>query len=472
MTESREEAVRKWLAPDDDQPLFGRSMHLGDRVHTFVVIRFFAAVAVILGALFAEFIVGIGNLNVLGLVALAVVLFFCNTITYLITRRYHGDYERANLKRQFLVLVMDITIAIDFLCLTAAIWLVGGSQSPFQAFFIFHVIIASVLLSPRATFAYVLFGYALFAGLVIGTWHGCIPAHYPTGAVPLATGEPPDGRYIITVLTVQGLLFAFTALLLTHLMRLLRDGARQLRETNHELDRLSKQRRDFLHLALHNLRSPIGAVSMLMSNLQGGYGGALSEQQRAWVERSQHRLSELTAFLRDLESLALLESGDLEPYMQPVDLRGLLESLIEENRDLVQQHRHLLVLEIAEEIQSVRGVPRLIREAVVNFLTNAVKYTLDGGRITVRVLNQGACVRIEVEDTGVGIPQADLQRLFQEFVRVHRSHAAVAKVPGSGLGLVIVRRIAEAHGGRIDARSEVNVGSVFALELPVAGKNE
>lgn len=472
MSESREEAERTWLAPDEDQPLFGRSMHLGDRVYTFVVIRFLAAVAVVLGALFAEFIVGIEHLNVLGLIVLAAILFCCNTVTYLITRRYHGNYELADLHRQFIILVMDVTIAIDFLCLTVAIWLVGGSQSPFQAFFIFHVIIASVLLSPRATFGYALFGYALFAGLVIGTWIGCIPAHYPAGAVPLATGEAPDGRYIVTVLTVQGLLVTFSALLLTYLMRLLRDGARQLRETARELDSLSKQRRDFLQLALHNLRAPVGAVSMLMSNLQGGYGGTLSEQQRAWVDRSQHRLSELTAFLRDLESLALLEAGDLDKYMQPVDLRGLLESVVEENRDLAQQHRHMLTLETEDGLRPVRGVPRLIREAVVNFITNAIKYTLDGGRITVRALNRGGQVRVEVVDTGVGIPPEDLQRLFQEFVRVHRTHAAVAKVPGSGLGLVIVRRIAEAHGGRIEARSEVNKGSVFALELPAAGEVE
>ncbi|HNT89063.1 MAG TPA: HAMP domain-containing sensor histidine kinase, partial [Candidatus Hydrogenedentes bacterium] len=273
---------------------------------------------------------------------------------------------------------------------------------------------------------------------------------------------------IITVLVVQGLLFALIALLMTYLMRLLRDGARQLRESNRELDRLSRQRRDFLHLALHNLRSPIGAVSMLLSNLGGGYAGPLNDQQAAWTDRAQHRLRELTAFLHDLESLALLESGDLESYMQDVNLPELLGAVVEENQDLARQHRHALTLELADGLRPVRGVPRLIREAVANFITNAVKYTLDGGRITVRAMNRGRFVRVEVEDNGVGIPPEAQTRLFQEFVRVHKTHAAVAKVPGSGLGLVIVRRIAEAHGGRINVRSHVDRGSIFGFEVPAA----
>ncbi len=466
MIEKHGDPVRKQALYEEDQPLFGRGMHLGDRLYTFIVVRFLVAAGIVVAAYFAHYIVGIQGLNLRAFVILAAVLFCCNSISYLIARPYRGNYERANARRELLILVMDISIAIDFLCLTAALWLVGGSQSPFQAFFIFNVIIASVLLSPRATFAYVVFGYALFALMVVGTWRGCIPAHYPDGAVPRPGTGPLDGRYVITVLVVQGLLFALTALLMTYLMRLLRDGARQLRESNRALDRLSKQRRDFLQIALHNLRSPIGAVSMLLSNLAGGYAGALNEQQGAWVDRAQLRLHELTAFLRDLESLALLESGDLEPYMQNIDLRALLENLVEENQDLVQQHRHTLTLEVAEDLRPLRGVPRLIREAVVNFLTNAVKYTLDGGRIAVRAMNREQCVRIEVEDNGVGIAYGDQTRLFQEFVRVHKTHAEVAKVPGSGLGLVIVRRIAEAHGGRIDVRSVEGQGSVFAIELP------
>lgn len=455
-------------APDpEDQPVFGRGMHLGDRIYGFVMVRFAVAAALVLGGLFAEHAVGIQGLSTGGLTVLAAVLVACNVAAYLLIRPYRGDPELANRQRRRLVRILKATIAIDFVCLAAALWLVGGAQSPFQAFFIFHVIIASVLLSPRSAFAFVMFGYALFAGLVLGTRMDIIPRHFPEGAVPCPHG-PLDPRFVVTVLLVQGFLFAATALLLTHLMSLLRNAARQLARTNEELDRVSRQRRDFLQIAVHNLRSPIGAACMLLNNLTYGYGGELNEKQKEWANRAQVRLQELTAFLRDLESLALVESGDLRSRAKPVDLGPVLTELVEENQDLAESHRHDLRVELPDGLARVSGIERLIREAVVNFITNAIKYTPDGGRITVRARGMGRFVRVEVEDTGVGIPPEDVKRLFEEFARVHKAHPVMKDVPGSGLGLVIVRRIAEAHGGRIDVKSRPGRGSTFAIELPVA----
>jgi signal transduction histidine kinase len=442
-------------------------LHLGQRLQGLVLVRFVVVLAIVLGACFASCVVGIENLDVGALCMLAAALFLSNVVTLLLVLPYRHDRERAEGARVFLEWVLHFTVAVDFVGLTVALWLVGGASSPFKAFFIFNVIISSVLLSRRAAFAHALLAYALLSGLIIGMWQGWIPGHYPQGAV---SGEMVlSGEFVFTVLMVQGLLIALTALLTTYLMGVLRDSAQQLIDTNHKLERLSQVRRDFLHIALHNLRSPVGAVSMHISNMANGYGGALTEAQQEWIERSQYRLQELTKFLHDLEYLAALETGDLGQHAEIVDIGEIVEELVENNRDLVAEAEHTLTLEKDDNLPQVKGISRLIREALANYLTNAMKYTPKGGRITVRVLNRADVVRVEVEDSGIGIAEEDQDRLFCELVRIQHNDASLGEVAGSGLGLYIVHRIAEMHGARIEVKSRVGEGSTFSMSFPVAG---
>ncbi|MGD0094028.1 MAG: HAMP domain-containing sensor histidine kinase, partial [Planctomycetota bacterium] len=261
----------------------------------------------------------------------------------------------------------------------------------------------------------------------------------------------------------------------------------------------SAMRRAFLHIALHDLKAPVGATVMLLENLASGLGGPLTGQQAHWTQRAQARLQELLAFIRDLGLLAELETSRVEALAGPVDLGALVRKVVEQHQDLAQQKRHSLRTEVAAGLPPVHGVERLLHEAVANYLTNAIKYTPDGGAIVARVLECGALaplsssrpgVRVEVTDTGCGIAPADQGRLFNEFVRIAPQAALecgpdesaplsasasgprppVAPISGTGLGLSIVRRIAEAHGGRVGVLSQPGQGSTFFMELPVSGE--
>lgn len=440
------------------------NLDLRQRLRGLVLARFAVAAAMVFGAFFARNAVGIEQLDVGALCVLAAVLCGYNAAVYLVLRPYHRDDESAEVARVFLERVLHFSVAADFIGLTVALWLVGGPYSPFQAFFIFHVIIASVLLSRRAAFAHASVAFALLSGLVIGTWFGWIPGRYPEGAV--AACADLTGQYVLTVLTVQGLLIMLTAYLTTHLVHVLRLYTERLVETNQKLERVSRLRRDFLHIALHNLRSPVGVVSMHMSNLAHGYGGPLTADQQHWVERSQARLHELSRFLNDLEYLAALEADELDHQMEPVDLGALAAELVEENRDLAEKSGHTLRIETGDGALAVSGIARLIREAIANYITNAIKYTPRGGEISVRVLERGQTACVEVEDTGIGIAPADQGQLFHEMVRIAHGNAEIGDVAGSGLGLYIVQRIAEMHGAKIGVRSQVGAGSTFFLCFP------
>ncbi|MCC6697187.1 MAG: HAMP domain-containing histidine kinase [Candidatus Hydrogenedentes bacterium] len=436
---------------------------LGTRLYIHSLSRFSIAAAIVAGTYFARDVVGIEGLRVPAFLALAGLLALYNVPVFLVARRYAGAGGDAPPHR-LLTGLMHATIFLDFVCLTLLLCLVGGAKSPFKAFYLIHVILAALLLSPRAAYAHGALGYAMFTALLAGQWFGWIPFIAPVGAVNSA--QPLDGRYIVTVLVVQGILMTFAAFLMSGLARMLREGEKRLGDANAELTRLSKMRRAFLHITLHDLKAPADAMTMMLTNLLSGLGGPLSEQQSHWVQRCQARLREMSAFLHDFQTLAMLDSGSLGEQEKPVDIANLLRSIVEENRDLADARMHTMSLSMNGSPMTVGGVERLLKEAIANLVTNAIKYTPLGGQIEVRAKAANGRVCVEVEDNGIGISEEDRQKLFQEFVRLRPRQDRTGDVPGSGLGLSIVHRIVEMHQGQVRVVSAPDKGSTFSLDLP------
>ena len=427
-------------------------------------VRFAVSVTIVAGSLGAKYVVGIQDLDVRHLLTLAAVLAIFNGILFRLIPRSSAP-EIVSKNYRFYHGLMHTTIMVDFIFLTVALWLVGGPKSPFQSLYLVHVILAGILLSPIAAHLHALFGYALFSGLVLGEWFGSLPVRMPVGAVNCAT--PLDGRFVLTVLMVQGGVMLLSVTLASGLARLLREGEARLREANEELERAATMRRDFFHIVLHDLKSPISSATMLLSSMREDPDIHLPERRQHWIDRMQARLREAMDLLRDFDVLAALEGDVISKHQKPVDIARLVTVVINEKAELIQEREHTITTEIAPEELFVQGVERLLHEAVANYVSNAAKYTPKGGRITVRAFRIHHKVRVEVEDNGIGIAEEDQKRLFQEFVRVRRGVTPEGRTPGSGLGLSIVRRIIEAHGGRVGVRSQLNQGSLFYLELPV-----
>ena len=449
--------------------MLSHSLLLGERLYFFSRLRFLAAAGILTGVLFAIHVVGIEGLNLTVLAGTAVFLALCNLAVFFAVRPYRRP-ERAASAARFLIRTASATILLDYLVLTFTIWQVGGSQSPFLAFYILHAVFASVMLSRRAALAHTAAGYLMMAALVLGEWFGWLPRHRPLGAV--FGGPEDDFRVVWTLLFLYGLLMAATTYLTTGLAARLRESERRLRDAILRTERLADLRRSFLHVVVHDLRSPLGAVTTLIDNLSSELGGPLTAQQRQWAERADHRLRGALELLRGLQVLADLETESLADLMVPVDLLAIVREVVEEYADLAQQRSQSLTAELPESLPPVRGIARLLREALVNYVTNAIKYSGQGRTIVIRVYVQEASLRVEVKDDGPGIPPEKQTQLFQEFVRVSKGKGAEA---GTGLGLSIVRRIAEAHGGQTGVESTPGQGSCFFLTLPIfksAGQGE
>lgn len=443
--------------PPDHGQLIGRSFYIYTRVRTAVVL------AIVAAALFGRHVLGMDAIDVKRLTILAAFIALYNVVAWFFFRRYRDPDAPAE-SLSVLLFLTYAAVVLDFIALTVAIWLVGGAHSPFTSFYILHMLVSCTLLPRRAAIALTALAYGLLAGLVAVEWAGLATPPTPIGAV--ATDGPLDARYAFTILVVNGSLFAMSAFLLLEITRSLQNLEQRMRLANGELVRLSQQRKDFLNIAAHNLTAPLGAVTMLLDNMRGGLAGETTEKQRDWLDRSLKRLADLSEFMKGIQTLASLESELIKTQFSRVDLVAVASRLVDEYEDVAAEHGLELVQETSERVPYVVGHDRLLQEALVNYVTNAIKYTPRGGRIAVRVLSKPPMVRAQVSDNGIGIAPEDQGRLFQEFFRVPGAGNKPNKVKGSGLGLSIVRRVVLAHGGRTGVESEPGKGSTFFMELP------
>ena len=222
----------------------------------------------------------------------------------------------------------------------------------------------------------------------------------------------------------------------------------------------AEERRRFLRRLDHELKNPLTAIRAGLANLAELPPGEARREALVSVETQVMRMSRLSA---DLRKLAELEVRLVEH--SPVDIPALLRdafSIALEQPGANERHLNLSIPQAPWPLPAVQGDPDLLLLAVHNLLENALKFSRPGDTLELRAFEDGANIVIEVADTGPGIPADEQPHVWEELYR----GAAGRGVPGSGLGLALVRAIAERHNGRVSLRSRLGQGTVFSLRLP------
>lgn len=442
------------------------SRFLRTRLLVYSLVRFGVAASIVAGAWFAPVVVGIENLPLIGLHLVAACLFAENLFVF--SSLYWGKWE-TKISYIKLILLMHVTISLDFIFLTAALWLVGGAASPFASFYILNIILAAMLLPREGVFFQTLFAYFLFAGLVLCQWLELVPVFHPSGAI--VSDAAISGRYAVTVLTVQAILFTVTALLVSEIAAALKRGERALSNLTAELEKLSEMRRDFLHVVTHNLKAPAAAATMLLETVETLWANDASDNARTAIARAKLRTQELGELVQDLQQLTALESGALRNQEKEVNLNDIVRQLTETYQETASNKGQKIQIDLDDTLPFIYVVPRLIQEAAANYVTNAIKYTPEGGNITIRTKRENDNVLFEVVDTGVGVPPEFIENLFGEFVRAPATVSG-KRPPGIGLGLSIVKRILAYYDGKVYVNSELGKGSTFGFSLPISPSSE
>lgn len=223
---------------------------------------------------------------------------------------------------------------------------------------------------------------------------------------------------------------------------------------------------EFVSLVAHELRVPMTSIKGYADLIISGVAGPLNEQQAQFLEVIRRNLVRMSALISDLSDINRIESGHMVFDNRPFDIRETVADVTGSLREQIEGRRQTLLIDIDDDVPDVYADPTRIAQVLTNLLSNANKYTLEDGRITLNITKKGAFAVIGVQDTGIGISEENQKKLFKQFFRAEDQ--AVRTQPGWGLGLSIVRNMVEAQGGQINFVSEVGTGSTFTFTLPLA----
>lgn len=227
------------------------------------------------------------------------------------------------------------------------------------------------------------------------------------------------------------------------------------------LERLQRMRSQFLANVSHELRTPIFSIQGYLETL---LNGAMDDPRvnKHFLQKANQNTVNLSNLLNDLIDISMIESGEMRMSYRYFDINIFIQSIISEFIPIAEEKNIKLIFNPAKEGLQVFGDKDKLRQVFVNLLQNAIKYT-DDGSIEVLLEEDKKFVNITVKDTGIGIPEEDLNRVFERFYRVDKARSRA--VGGTGLGLAIVKHIIEAHNSKIIVQSRLGEGSTFSFKL-------
>jgi len=446
-------------------------------LRVFVTVRWITILGIIVATLIASKVLHIG-FPTIAAYGICVFVALCNLALM---------YQSRSLERMQTGLLIHrartfgtIHLLLDLLAFIVLLHFTGGIENPFVFYFVLHIIGASVILRYRVVYVLATSKIVAVMLLVGLEYTGVIPHVNLVGFAPPTLYQ--QGSYILAVLIVLATALFATAYMATSVsgelrkrqhevvrlsQRLLNKRTGELERASVEIAKLEEEKSRFLRflgIAAHDLKAPLTAIQGFLWVMVGGYAGELSDKQRNMLERSSHRIKELLNLISDLLDIPRIETGQLVQEMKQVSLNQVIKASMGDLRQMAKQKGVKLKTELPQGLPKIHGSAPRLQQVITNLVNNAINYTPEGS-VTIAVKEGDNEVRVEVLDTGIGIPPQDLPRMFEDFFR-----ASNVETKGTGLGLSIAKRIVEAHDGRIWVESpclETGKGSKFTFTLPI-----
>ena len=356
----------------------------------------------------------------------------------------------------------NLQIFLDLTCLAFLIHFSGGVENPFYFYFIFHIIIAGILLSRRETFVLATYAVIVFLAIVMGEQWGILRHHRLPGVFAVPLHE--NSTYVFGVSFVFVSTLYIAAYLTTSISNRLHEREQSLTLANELLGEKDRIKSEYVLRVTHDLKEDLAAIHTCIEPVQKGLAGGLNEEQKNLLSRAKLRSKQLIVYvdaLLEITRLKLTEKVEMSSF----SIAELIQEISGSIGSMAHQEHKTFEVQMDPGVSSMKGVRVYMEEALLNILKNSLKYTPEGGTIALKVQTDGSWLRIKVEDTGIGIPEDDLPKIFTEFFRAENAKALFKK--GTGLGLSIAKKIVEMHQGKIGIASKVNQGTCVSLDIPL-----
>jgi signal transduction histidine kinase len=275
----------------------------------------------------------------------------------------------------------------------------------------------------------------------------------------------PQRQNMPTWIAIAG--FLFSVLLAEVILLLLKARARDLSKQKEQAVDLAKD--ELLSLASHQLRTPATTVKQYLGMVLQGFAGDITKTQKNLLEKAYAGNERQLYIINEMLHIAKIDSGRIVLAKQKTDIVRLVEEVLAEAKADIGQANHKLTLKLPKQPVYIKADAHMLRMAIENIVSNAIKYTLPGGKIAVTVAKDKSVLRITVKDSGVGIEQKDFQKLYKLFTRLDNKR--IQNVSGTGVGLYLAKHLIRLHKGRLSLTSAPGKGSAFMITLPLSSSS-
>jgi signal transduction histidine kinase len=358
-------------------------------------------------------------------------------------------------------LLTNFQISTDFVTLTLLLHFSGGIENPFIIYFIFHMIMASIVLSPWESYVQASFAWSLVILLATLEYLGIVP-HYPL--IGFVSHDLFENRIY---LFGTGLVFISTSYLVVFITNTIVMRSRRHEEAylkaNRELEKKDEIKNEYVLRITHDIKGHLAAIQSSLNVLQSKPVGSIRQDCKEFLEIATLRTATLIKFVKDLLYITQLKLSD-EFRTSRFSIRESIQKIVDDMASQANEKSIRIHVEMDDAIDQLVGFQLSIEELITNLLANAIKYSDSDSVVELKVRAGNKQVQFEIQDHGPGIPSNEQELVFEEFYRGSNTRATSE---GTGLGLSIAKKIVQSHGGKIWLDSTEALGSKFCFTLPL-----
>ena len=361
-----------------------------------------------------------------------------------------------------------IQMILDLIMLMLLVYYTGGIHSPLFMFFIFHMIIGSMILPGYVVFSICIIVVIVYSSMIFLQYHGILDSHIISGLFP-AFSET-SFAYLILFTVVFNLTLLISVLLANTIARRLYQREKELHESLIKLNEQEIAKQKYIIGLVHEIKTPLAAVESILELALQKFLGPISEIVEEKLTRAKIRSHEAIMLINNVLRISKLKLMNVSVH-EPIEVNELIAEVIDQKSEDAKSKGIIIVFNNRRKNKNtVQGDKVLLELAFSNVLGNAIKYMEEKGKVEIDLSDSESGATIEICDNGIGIPEKDIDKIFNQFVRA--SNIKHKNYDGSGLGLSLVKEIIERHNGSIRAESPSRLmeqgrpGSSFIIFLP------